>query len=72
MDPRYKGVTFRGVPRATKFLRIHLDEPALTEATVRGWIVHRKIRAYRFGNQLTFKAEELVEDLTGTPVTTRC
>jgi hypothetical protein len=65
LDPRFKGVTFRGVPRITQFLRVHLDEPELTEATVRGWISHKKIRAYRFGAQLTAKAEELVEDLAG-------
>jgi hypothetical protein len=50
------------------FLRVHLDEPGLTEATVRGWIAHRKIRAYRFGAQYTARIEELLEDLTGNPV----
>jgi excisionase family DNA binding protein len=47
------------------FLQDHLDEPELTEATVRAWIAHKKIRAYRFGRQYTAKPEELVEDLAG-------
>jgi hypothetical protein len=42
-----------------------LNEPELTEATVRAWIIRKKIRAYRFGHQLTARAEELAEDLTG-------
>jgi hypothetical protein len=46
-----------------EFLRVHLGEPNLSEAAVRGWILHKKIRAYRFGNQLTAKTAELVEDL---------
>ena len=55
----------RGVPRILVFLQDHLDEPELTEATVRAWIAHKKIRAYRFGRQYTAKPEELVEDLAG-------
>jgi hypothetical protein len=68
LDPRFKGVTLRGVPKMVTFLREHLDEPDLTEATVRGWIAYKKIRAYRFGAQLTAKPEELLEDLAGKTV----
>jgi hypothetical protein len=64
-DTTPPGGTLRGVPRALEFLRVELNEPDLTEATVRGWIAHKKIRAYRFGAQYTFKIAELREDLAG-------
>jgi hypothetical protein len=68
IDPNPRGIRLRGVDKITEFLSAHLGAPGLTKPTVRGWINAGKIRAGRFGGQITALDTELAEDVRGTPI----
>jgi hypothetical protein len=63
---RDPNIVLRGVPRIRDYLAKRLDEPDLTESKVYAWIAARKLRAYKFGAQLTAKTCELDEDVAST------
>ena len=61
------GQVIRGVTRATQFAREYYGEPDLSEKAMAHWIATGKVRSRRFGGQVTFKTDEMVQDLAGIP-----
>jgi hypothetical protein len=54
----------RTLRRIRNYLAEQLGEPELSIKSVEWWVESKRIRTYKFGNQLTAKTDELDEDVT--------
>jgi hypothetical protein len=53
------------VGKAVARARVILNDPSITEAAFRHWVVEGKVRFRKFGGTYAFILDELTEDLAG-------